>query len=103
VHYEDLQNYRETNLLLKIDFTDFVFDRSREYVYRMNSFVMMHNSVHATAYVRIMKWAETELERWLICNDSKQVEVGLGEAQEDLASGSPAKRALFGFYERIAD
>jgi hypothetical protein len=63
----------------------------------------MHNSVHATAYVRLMKYADTDGEQWLICNDGKQTQVGIKELHKDLAFCSPTKRAIVGFYERVAD
>jgi hypothetical protein len=103
VHFEDLQEYPEKKVLLSVDFTRYVFDRSRGYVYQVNSFIMMHNRVHATAYIRIMKYAGTGKEKWLICNDGKQTEVGMDGLHEDLANCSPGKRAIVGFYERVSD
>jgi hypothetical protein len=102
VHFNDLQAYAEKRLQLTVDFTNYVFDRSRPYHYRMNSFVMMHREVHATAYVRLMQYADTPGEKWLICDDMKQAEVGIDALHTDLESCSPEKRAIVGFYERLA-
>jgi hypothetical protein len=100
IRFEDLQSYPEKRLQLTVDFTKYVFDRSCPYRYRINSFVMMHRDVHATAYVRLMKYADTPREKWLICDDMKQAEVGLDALHADLQSCAPEKRAILGFYER---
>jgi hypothetical protein len=104
VRWEDGGRYDgiEKVVQLTVDFEKYVFDKARKNVFRLNSFVMLHAEAHATTYVRLVEFADTEDEKWLICNDSSQELVDLDGLNRDLATCSPSRRPTVGFYERVA-
>jgi hypothetical protein len=96
-HYDNIEKVVQ----LTVDFEKYVFDRTQRNLFRLNSFVMLHAEAHATAYVRLMEFADTKDEKWLICNDSGQEVVDIDRLNTDLATCSPTRRPTVGFYERV--
>lgn len=99
--FKGVGNLGDRKLQTTLDFTHYVFDDSKKYVYQINSIVMLLNEAHAVAYVRLMEHARTPREKWLICNDLEQHEVTLAGLHEEFAYYGPSKRACMAFYERM--
>lgn len=97
VHVEDLEKHKDEKIHFTVDFNHFVFDDTKDYTYKLNSFIMMLNSVHAVAYVR----ANAGNEQWIVCNDSEQRTITKEQLHHELAICGPAHRAIVVFYERI--
>jgi hypothetical protein len=100
VHFVDPGRYDKKELQLTLDLRDFVFDKSKRYVYRMNSFVIMLSEVHAIAYVRSMAKADTGNETWLVCNDSVQETLDWAQLDKRMQACGPERRAIVCLFER---
>jgi hypothetical protein len=101
MHFEEKMEYKEKEIQMVLDFTNYVFDNSKKWIYEINSFIMMISNVHAVAYVRRMDSAlGTDAEEWLICNDLQQDLFSLKDLKNDMQSCGSQKRAIMAFYER---
>ena len=83
-----------------IDFSEYVFDKSKSNIFRLNSFIMMLYSLHVVAYIRDMDTADTSKEKWLLCNDLQIRELGELELEQELQFYSKEKYPTVAFYER---